>query len=263
MLKKKKKIQVIHITGVITATGSEGLLSKSYGNSATLRLLHNIKKDKNIKGVLIRLNSPGGTTGASQEIAELIEEIRRTGRPVVASIADIACSGAYMIAAACDYIFANKLSITGSIGVIMQVPNYYQLAEKIGVGCTTVKAGRFKDIGNPFREMTDEEREYLERVASETHAEFIAMVMKNRTIKNVDLMTDGRFVSAIEAKENGLIDEFGNYYTALDYLYKQIGVEEDDVKLLGDARRKKSILSRMLDIRGFIQEICHSNITIR
>lgn len=257
LTKGKTKIKVIRIDGVITASSGKNILNHNEGSSAVIKTLHEIKTDEKIKGVLLRLNSPGGTAGASQEIAALIEDIRSSGKPVIASIADMACSGAYMIASVCDYIFANKLSITGSIGVIMQIPNYKGLSDKLGVTYNTIKSGDMKDIGNPVRQMTENERAYLTDIAVESHQEFIAIVQKYRTIKNIEQMTDGRFISAKQAKDNGLIDDFGTFYDALDYLCKKIGVNEKDIKLIDDSK-KKSFISKILNLKSIVGEITQS-----
>lgn len=247
--KKKTKIQLVHLTGAIAASESGNMLNRQDGTEELLETLHEIKQEDAIKGVLLRIDSPGGTAGASQEVAELVSAIRKKGVPVVASIADMACSGAYMVASACDYIFANRLSITGSIGVIMQIPNYAELSQKLGVTYTTIKSGEMKDIGNPVRPMTQEEHTYLSDMAAEAHREFIALVQQNRQIRNVEQMTDGRFVSAMVAKENNLIDAFGTFYDALDYLYERLGVDEENVDIIEDEKRP-GLLSRLLDLKS-------------
>jgi len=254
LFNKKKKIRVVNIDGVISATGSKGLLNQSEGSMAVLKILHEIKNDDSIRGVLLRINSPGGTAGASQEIANSVEAVRKAGKPVIASIADMACSGGYMIASVCDYIFANQMAMTGSIGVIMQIPNFKGISEKLGVTYNTIKAGEMKDIGNPVREMTEKERIYLTEMAEESHQEFIRMVQKYRTITNIEEMTDGRFVSAVIAKENGLIDEFGTYYDALEYLCKKLDVKEKDVKIIEDSK-KKSFIGKILNLQAVVKEL--------
>lgn len=258
----KTKIKVVRIDGVITASGGSGILNKNEGSAAIIRTLHDIKTDSKIKGVLLRINSPGGTAGASQEIAALVEDIRNAGKPVVASIADMACSGAYMIASVCDYIFANRLSIAGSIGVIMQIPNYQGLSEKIGVTYNTIKSGDMKDIGNPVRPMTEEERAYLTAIAVESHQEFISIVQKHRSIKSIEEMTDGRFISALQAKENGLIDDFGTFYDALEYLCEKIGVTEKDIKLIDDSK-KKNFISKILSLKSLVGEVTQAAAELR
>ena len=254
LFNKKKKIRIVNIDGVISAAASKGVLNQSDGSMAVLKTLHEIKNDDSIRGVLLRINSPGGTAGASQEIAQLVEDVRKAGKPIVASIADIACSGGYMIASVCDYIFANQMAMTGSIGVIMQIPNFKGISEKLGVTYNTIKAGEMKDIGNPMREMTDKERDYLTVMVAESHVQFINMVQKYRQIKNIEEMTDGRFVTAAVAKENGLIDEFGTYYDALDYLCKKLNVTEKEVKIIED-NKKKSFIGKILNLQAVVKEV--------
>ncbi len=249
---KKKKVYVIDIFGVIEAASSSISLSKKNTNmQKVIKTLHKIAgKDKEeVAGVIIHLNTPGGTTGTSEEAAMMIEKVREKGIPVIASIADICCSGGYWIASACDYIFANRTSMTGSIGVIMQLPNINGLSDKLGVKQVTVKAGRMKDIGNPFRELTEEEREFLQEHAEETHEIFKEAVRKNRKEIPADVpeIFDGRPFSADFALQNHLIDEIGTFYDALDYLLNKAGVEEKDIKLQQNVE-KKGLLSKLFSL---------------
>jgi protease-4 len=193
----------------------------------------------------MRLNTPGGTTGTSEEVAMMIENVRKAGVPMIASIADCCCSGGFWIATACDYIFANRTSMVGSVGVIMQLPNFKGLSEKLGVSYYTVKAGKMKDIGNPFREPTEEETKYLTDYAAATHEIFKKAILKNR--KNVPdnpEIFDGRPFSVEFALENHLVDEIGTYYDALAHLLVQQGLEEDDIAI-ERTEKKKSLLSRI------------------
>lgn len=251
---KKKKVYVIDIFGVIEAASSSISLSKKNTDmQKVIKTLHRIagKDREEAVGVIIHLNTPGGTTGTSEETAMMIEKVRSKGIPVVASMADICCSGGYWIASACDYIFANRTSMTGSIGVIMQLPNLNGLSDKLGVKQVTVKAGRMKDLGNPFRELTEEEREFLQEHAEETHEIFKEAVRSNRREipSDVPEIFDGRPFSADFALHNHLIDEIGTFYDALDYLLKKAGVEEKDIKLQYNAE-KKGLLSRLFSLEA-------------
>ena len=251
---KKKKVYVIDIFGVIEAASSSISLSKKNTDmQKVIKTLHKIagKDREDTVGVIIHLNTPGGTTGTSEETAMMIEKVRSKGIPVVASIADLCCSGGYWIASACDYIFANRTSMTGSIGVIMQLPNLNGLSDKLGVKQVTVKAGRMKDLGNPFRELTEEEREFLQEHAEETHEIFKEAVRSNRREipSDVPEIFDGRPFSADFALHNHLIDEIGTFYDALDYLLKKADVEEKDIKLQHNAE-KKGLLSRLFSLEA-------------
>jgi len=249
---KKKKVYVIDIFGVIEASSSSISLSKKNTNmQKVIKTLHKIagKERDEVAGVILHLNTPGGTTGTSEEAAMMVEKVRSQGIPVIASIADICCSGGYWIASACDYIFANRTSMTGSIGVIMQLPNINGLSDKLGIKQVTVKAGKMKDIGNPFRELTEEEHEFLQGHAEETHEIFKEAVRKNRQGIPADVpeIFDGRPFSADFALQHHLIDEIGTFYDALAYLCNKAGVEEKDIKLQHNAERK-SLISRLFSM---------------
>lgn len=250
--RKKKKVYVIDVFGVIEAASSSIALSrKNTDMQEVMKILHKIasKEEDKAVGVIMRLNTPGGTTGTSEEVAMMVEKVREKGIPVVASIADICCSGGYWIASACDYIFANRTSMTGSIGVIMQLPNINGLSDKLGIKQVTVKAGKMKDIGNPFRDLTEEERAFLQDHAEETHEIFKEAVRKNRHEIPADVpeIFDGRPFSAQFALENHLIDEIGTFYDALAYLLHQTGVEEKDISLQRNGK-KNGLLAKLFSL---------------
>ncbi|MBP2650184.1 MAG: signal peptide peptidase [Firmicutes bacterium] len=190
--------------------------------------MYDIAESSKFKGVILRINSPGGSAAASQEIYEAVEYIRSKGKTVFASMADVAASGGYMIAAACDKIIASSSTFTGSIGVIMQIPYYKELAEKVGVSFNTIKSGELKDMGNPMRSMTDAERKLLQSMANMVHEEFISLVAKGRNmdIDKVRKLADGRIFTGRQAYENGLVDQLGNYFTAIEEMKKALGINE-------------------------------------
>lgn len=245
--KKKKVMAIVPIQGEIYATS--GNYSKKGGTQDILDFLYDyLDPDEAIDGLLLRMDTPGGTAGASEELAELIARIKKERHiPVVVTIADICCSGGYMIACVADKIFANKGSMTGSIGCIMQIPNFEGLSKKLGVTYVTIKSGRMKDIGNPMRQMSEEEKEYLAASAKETHMAFVTHVEKYRPqIKDQEEMFDGRPVGAVLAKENGLIDEFGGYYDAYEALLEMMGEKNDHNVDIEEFQRKKSLLHRLI-----------------
>ena len=250
--RKKKKVYVIDVFGVIEAASSSIALSrKNTDMQEVMKTLHKIahKEEENTVGVIMHLNTPGGTTGTSEEVAMMVEKVREKGIPVVASIADICCSGGYWIASACDYIFANRTSMTGSIGVIMQLPNINGLSDKLGIKQVTVKAGKMKDIGNPFRDLTEEERVFLQEHAEETHEIFKEAVKRNRRDVPADVpeIFDGRPFSAQFALENHLIDEIGTFYDALDFLLRKAGLEEKDISLQRNGK-KNGLLAKLFSL---------------
>ncbi len=182
-----------------------------------LEKLKSIEDDKNVKAVIIRLNSPGGTIGATQEVYNAILRLREKGKIVVASMGDIAASGAYYIACAADYIVANPGTLTGSIGVIISGMDLTELFKKIGVSYNVIKSGRNKDILSPYRKMTPEEQKLLEEMVMDAYNQFFEAVAKGRKIPKDKLreLADGRIFSGERALENKLIDELGDYETAL------------------------------------------------
>lgn len=245
--KKKKVMAVLTINEVIDASPER--YGKKGGTLGMLDFLYNyLDEGERIDGLLLRMNTPGGTAGASEELAQLLARLKDERKiPVVATIADICCSGGYMIACVADTIYSNKGSMTGSIGCIMQIPNIEGLSEKIGVTYVTIKSGRMKDIGNPTRKMTDEERTYLESFAKETHDAFIAHVTRHRPqIKNTEEMFDGRPVGAVLAKENDLIDAFGGYYDAYEDLLHRMGEDDDKNIEVHEFKRKKSFVQKLM-----------------
>jgi protease-4 len=146
-----------------------------------LELLKDYAEDKDVKAVVVEINSPGGAVAASQELYQAILKFRKqTGKPVVASMGNVAASGGYYIACAAQEVYTNPGTVTGSIGVIMWVPNWGELVRKIGIKMEVVKSGKFKDLGSPTREMTEEERELISSVINDVYEQFFEVVLENR-----------------------------------------------------------------------------------
>lgn len=250
MSKSKNTIAILEINGIISASIQKtSMLPKEFDLMAMLDFLSRLEDEKRpLRGILLRLNTPGGTAGASEELAIAIQRVKEKREvPVVASIADACCSGGYMVAVVADKIYANRQSLTGSIGTILSVLNYQELAGKIGIRSYTVKSGKMKDIGNPFREMTADEQTFLEDIARQGHKLFSDFVLAHRPgISQADVMMDGRPVDAVTALENGLIDAFGTYLDAYDELLKLSGIlKREDAKELR-MKQKRGILHRLL-----------------
>ncbi len=198
-------IGVIDVKGVITDT--ESLLGD----------IQMFRTEDTIRAVVIRIDSPGGAVGASQE---LFAEIKRLGRdkPVVASLGSVAASGGFYAAIGADKIIASPGTLTGSMGVIMKFPNLEELYKKIGYRSETIKSGKFKDIGASNRTVTPEERALLQSVIDSVHRQFIKDIAESRalSIDEVTTVADGRIFSGEQAKELGLIDELGNFHDAIN-----------------------------------------------
>ena len=244
----RKKILKLYLNGEINSNPSNFSTDSSVRKlKSTLLEVKRTNKEK-YKGILLKINSPGGAAATSEELARLVFSLRETV-PVVSSIGDSACSGAYMIAAASNYIFANTMSWTGSIGVIMMLPNLQELAKKLGVSIKTIKAGKMKDLGNPYREMTPEEETYLETLVKQAHAEFINFIKLTRpNATNLDELADGRVLDAQTALDNNLIDRLGTEDDALTFLITDLlhGVEKDFT--IEDTAPKPGFLKRILDM---------------
>ena len=215
-------IALIRINGTIIAGDDGGL-----GSANPEKIINQIceaEKDISVKAILLRINSPGGTAASSQEI---YTELKRTKKPVIASIADIGASGAFWIACASDKIVASPASEVGSIGVILAIPNLKALFEKIGVDYVVITKGKFKDIGNPARDMTSEERDMLSEQADKIYKQFMSDVAESRDIpfEKIEEYATGQTFLGTEALEMGLIDEIGNYKDALELAAKEGGIE--------------------------------------
>jgi protease-4 len=215
----------IRLEGVISGEKYASLLS---GETVTpeeiISQLDEAEKNPNVKAILIRVNSPGGSPAASQEI---YEEIKKIEKPVVVSVSDTCASGAYYISSAADKIIANRSSSVGSIGVIMQIPNYEDLYEKLGLKYTTIKQGKYKDVGSPDRPITAEEMKLLEAQLKEIYRQFISDVAeaRNMDISEVEELATGWVFLGTEALELGLIDGIGNYKDAIDIAARLGGIK--------------------------------------
>jgi protease-4 len=180
-----------------------------------------------IKAILIRIDSPGGAVVPSQEIYDEVKKIRAAGKQkVVVSMGTVAASGGYYIASASDRIIANPGSLTGSIGVIMELPNVEGLMKKIGVESTVIKSGAHKDLISPFRKMGEEERQILQRVMDDVHDQFIQAVSDGRKLEKaaVTALADGQVFTGRQAKAKGLVDELGSFEDAIALTGKLAGI---------------------------------------
>ena len=193
----------------------EGLIAET---DDLVRELRQHRDNPSIKAVVVRINSPGGVVGPTQEVYDAIRHVREAGKPVVASLGAIAASGGYYIAVAADQIYANPGSLTGSIGVIMQLPNVDLLMKKVGVEYVVVKAGAFKDIGNISRPMTPEERRVLQMLLDDVHGQFIDAVAKGRKLSREQVVqfADGRVFSGTQALSLKMVDALGGLEEAIN-----------------------------------------------
>jgi len=200
----KEQVGVVEVKGLIA------------DSRAVIKQLDRYERDPHIKAIVVRINSPGGAVGPSQEILREIEKVRKK-KKVVASLGTLAASGGYYIACGANLIMANRGTATGSIGVIMQFTNVEALTKKIGLDFFNLKAGRYKDVGSPFRSMTKEEQAYMQGLIDNIYQQFLNDVARNRKIPLAKMrqIAEGKIYTGEEAKAVGLVDEFGNLPDAI------------------------------------------------
>lgn len=238
-LSGEDRVAVIRVEGVILdAQQTIGDL-KRFGESAS------------VKAIVLRIDSPGGGVVPSQEIHDAVKRIRaKNNKTVVASMGTVAASGGYYIAVATDRIMANPGTLTGSIGVIMELANVEGLLKKIGVESVVVKSGQHKDIGSPFRQMSEEDRRILQTVMDDVHAQFIEAVAEGRSLKVADVqsLADGRIFTGRQAKSQNLVDELGDLEDAIKLAAELAGIEGEPKVV---EPRKRFSIRELLESRLF------------
>jgi protease-4 len=209
----KNKVVLIDVDGMILNARSSGLFGSGENPVALFReRLDRAAADPRVKAVVLRVNSPGGAVTASDVMYQDLLKFRQaTGKPVVCCMMDVAASGAYYLAMACDAVYAHPTTVTGSIGVVMSLYNAHGLATKIGVTSDPIKSGPIKDIMNPLREMTDVERAILQDMVNRFYAQFVRVVAAGRRLpeERVRELADGRLYTGEQARELGLVDQVG------------------------------------------------------
>lgn len=190
-----------------------------------VRQLKKYKDDASVVAVVLRIESPGGGITPSQEIFEMVRKVRDAGKPVVASMGSVAASGGYYVACPADSIVANPGTITGSIGVIIQYPNVDALLEKVGIRFTTLKAGKFKDVLSPYRDMTQEESDFLQSFVFDAYDQFIDAVSSERNLDTARLAewAEGKVFTGAQAYRLGLVDVLGTYDDAIQLAWTMAG----------------------------------------
>jgi protease-4 len=221
-----KKIAVLDVNGVIQDTNdTESFFQAAgYNHQAFMKRLDFIKEDDSVKGIILKVNSPGGGVVESAEIHDKLLEIQKeTKKPVYVSMGSMAASGGYYISAGAKKIFASEETMTGSLGVIMQGINYEGLAEKYGVDFVTIKSGQYKDIMSPTRQMTEEERQILQKMIDNSYEGFVKVISEGRkmTTDQVKQIADGRIYDGRQAKELNLIDGFGYLEDVIEQMMEQ------------------------------------------
>ena len=200
------RVAVVEIEGIIV------------DGTAAIRELREHAENPSIKAVVLRVNSPGGVVAPTQEIFSAIQHARKAGKPVVASLGAVAASGGYYVAVAADRIYANPGTLTGSIGVVMQLANLEGLLKKVGVEYVVVKAGAYKDVGNFARSMSPEERRMLQALLDDVYSQFVEAVSEGRGLEKKDVLAfaEGRIYSGQQALALKMVDELGGFEDAVE-----------------------------------------------
>ena len=227
ILVKKEGVAVVYLYGPLSITRSaSGWARLLPGADSVTSDLRKIGKIGAIKAVVLRINSPGGSVGAVQEIYEEVNRLREKGKKVVVSVGDVGASGAYYVSCAADKIVANSGTITGSIGVVMSLGNMEELFRKIGIRIEVIKRGKHKDIGSPAREMTVDEKKMLQALIDDAYEQFLQAVITGRKLKRneAEKIAQGQLFTGRQAKDLGLIDEIGNFQDAVRLAGKLAGI---------------------------------------
>jgi protease-4 len=247
------KVAVIRIEGVIL------------DSRETIEELRHYRDNPSVKAIVLRIDSPGGAVVPSQEIFAEVQKTRAAGKiKLVTSMGNVAASGGYYIAAATEKIVANPGTLTGSIGVIMELANVKGLLEKVGVKSVVIKSGRHKDMASPFRAMTEEDRALLQNVLDDVHTQFIEAVATGRALKveQVKTLADGRIFTGKQAQSVKLVDELGDLHDAIKLAAGLVGISGEPRVL---EIRKRFSWRDLLDglFSGKITQLVPSNITLK
>ncbi len=246
------KIAVVELNGVIITPDEIVRQFKKY------------REDSSIRGILFRVDSPGGGVVASQEIYDEVKKTVAAGKPVVVSMGSLAASGGYYVSCGATRIVANPGTLTGSIGVISQFLEVDSLLHKIGVSSNTIKSGKLKDAGTPFRPMTDEDRRYFQSLMDDVHRQFIAAVERERHLNHDSLVAyaDGRVFTGEQALRLRLVDTLGTYDDAI-MIAAQAAKISGEPTLVKERRRKPSLFdllfgeAKIPDFTGLREELLH------
>jgi protease IV len=226
----KNKVAVISLSGPIQYESSSFIFGGGAITPDAVRTeLERAKNDDSVKAIVLQINSPGGSVAASQEIVELLKQVKK---PIVVSMGDLAASGGYYISAGTDKIVALPGTLTGSIGVISEMPNLKGLFDKLGIDMQVFTAGKHKDMYGGFRELTTEEKAIEQDMTDQLYAQFVQVVAQGRHMSEdkVRELATGQLYTGIQAKELGLVDELGGLQTAIDSAASLAGISKPEVE---------------------------------
>ena len=243
---KPSNIAIVNIYGPIQIESNGFFEVLPAGADYVVQELHALRENPNVKAVVLRINSPGGSVGAVQEIYSELLKLKESGKKIVASQAEVSASGGYYLAVAADKIVSEPGAVTGSIGVIIPITNFEGLFGKIGVQIDVIKSGAHKDIGSSSRALTDEERKILQDMVDSAYQQFLDAVKKGRssvmTEDKIKEVADGRIMTGAQAKEVGLIDELGSLEDAINIAAGLAGIKKDDIRIFEEKKDWKKIL---------------------
>jgi protease-4 len=213
-----------------------------------IQQLHSFRDNKRIKAVVLRIDSPGGVVGPTQEISEEVRKFVHK-KPLVVSMGSVAASGGYYIAAPSSLIIANPGTVTGSIGVLMKLSNIQGLLGKVGLKSFVIKSGTFKDSGSPLRPMSQEDRILFQSLINSMHGQFVKAVSEGRNLplEDVRKIADGRIFSGEQALQHKLIDRLGNFQDAVAAAAKLSGMKEVEPKLIYPPKKKITLLDFLIE----------------
>ncbi len=237
-------IAIVEVKGMIIDSGD------------TIKQLHYAKDENSIKAVVLRIDTPGGVVGPTQEIYEEIIKLKKI-KPIVVSMGSVAASGGYYIAAPATIIYANPGTITGSIGVLMKIANFQKLLDMVGINSMVLKSGEYKDTGSPFRPLTKADKKILQGIIGSMYGQFVIAVAEGRNIpiKKVREIADGRIFTGEQAKELKLVDKLGNLQDAIDEAAKIVGIKHKP-KIVYPPQPDKSFISFFME--GFSESLVKS-----
>ncbi|MBI5806401.1 signal peptide peptidase SppA [candidate division TA06 bacterium] len=246
-----KYVGIIEVNGAIISSDE------------TVNLIKKYRDNNAIKAVVLRVQSPGGGVAASQEIYQALKNTAET-KPVVCSMGEVAASGGYYIACACDTIVANPGTLTGSIGVIMEFMVAEELIKKVGLKFEVLKAGQNKDLGTPFRQMTPEERALLQSMIDDVHGQFIEAVAEGRKISpdSVRVYADGRVFSGRQALALRLVDKMGTLEDAITLAAGMAGLKEKP-KIFRERKKKPTLFDLLVKGVDEISNLDNSGVRLQ
>jgi protease-4 len=234
-------------------------------SESIVRQFKKYREDNSVKAIVFRVESPGGGVSASQEIYEEVKKTRDSGKPVVVSMGSVAASGGYYVSLGASKIVANPGTLTGSIGVISEFLNFNQLFNKIGIGSTTVKSGKFKDTGSPYRPFSEEDKKYFQETIDDVYQQFLHVVEIERKLSPAKAkeLADGRVFTGKKAYEFGLIDTLGTYEDAISIAAALAGIS--GTPRLIKERKKEKLLDVLMgsvknEISGLKEEVLNQPI---